>query len=255
MKKALSFLLSPFFYLGFGLILVVFHILQVIAYNLFGYPAHKKVVDMLNYATLKNLLILGARVSFHGNPELPRDRPLIVISNHQSMFDIPPLGWRFRKHHPKYVSKIELGRNIPSISYNLRHGGSALIDRKNVKQALMEVIRFGKYIAANNYAACIFPEGTRGRDGILKKFKISGIDALLKTAPNALIVPFVIDGNYRLFENGFFPLPVGLKIRYTVLDPIEPQQMPLQELILKVENLIRKELEPAGVLEPAHGNT
>jgi 1-acyl-sn-glycerol-3-phosphate acyltransferase len=29
------------------------------------------------------------------------------------------------------VSKKELGQGIPSISFNLRHGGSALIDRKD----------------------------------------------------------------------------------------------------------------------------
>lgn len=242
MKKVLSFLLTPFFYLGFGIILAVFHVLQVVAYNLFGYPAHKKIVDLLNYFTLKNLLILGTRVSFHGDPDLPRDRPLIVISNHQSMFDIPPLGWRLRKHHPKYISKIELGRNIPSISYNLKHGGSALIDRKNVKQAIQEIDRFGKYIEKNKYAACIFPEGTRGRDGRVKKFKLSGIEALLKSAPSSLIVPFVIDGNYKLFEKGLFPLPVGLKIRYTIFSPIDPIQTPLTELILQVENTIKKEL-------------
>ena len=248
MKKVLSYILTPIFYLGFGVILIVFHILQVAANKLSGYQAHKKVVDLLNFFTLYNLRILGTRVRFEGDPELPKDRPLIVISNHQSMFDIPPLGWRFRKHHPKYVSKIELGRNIPSISYNLRHGGSALIDRKNVKQAILEIHRFGKYIAKNNYAACIFPEGTRGRDGRVKKFKISGIDALLKNAPNALIVPFIIDGNYRFFEKGNFPLPLGLKIRYVVLDPIEPGDMPLPELIQHVENLIRKELGQADQL-------
>ena len=242
MNKILSVLLTPIFYINFGLILAVFHILQVTAYNLFGYQAHKKVVDLLNYCTLYNLRILGTRITFQGDPELPADRPLIVISNHQSMFDIPPLGWRFRKHHPKYISKIELGRNIPSISYNLRKGGSALIDRKNVRQALLEINRFGKYIARNHYAACIFPEGTRGKDGKVKKFKISGIDTLLKTAPNALIVPFVIDGNYRLSEKGMFPLPLGLKIRYKVLDPIEPHQQPLTDLIQMIENMIKAEL-------------
>lgn len=245
MKKILSFLLTPFFYLGFGLTLLVFHILQVIAYNLFGYPAHKKVVDLLNYVTLKNLLILGTRTRFQGNPDLPLDRPLIVISNHQSMFDIPPLGWRLRKHHPKYISKIELGRNIPSISYNLKHGGSALIDRKNAKQAILEIDRFGKYIEKNKYAACIFPEGTRGRDGKVKKFKVSGIEALLKSAPSSVVVPFVIDGNYKLFENGSFPLPVGLKIRYKVLDPIDPGLIPLSELVEKVEHVIKSELGQA----------
>jgi 1-acyl-sn-glycerol-3-phosphate acyltransferase len=242
MKKVLSFLLTPFFYLGFGLTLGVFHVLQVVAYNLFGYHAHKKIVDLLNYVTLKNLLILGTKISFHGDPDLPFDRPLIVISNHQSMFDIPPLGWRLRKHHPKYISKIELGKNIPSISYNLKHGGSALIDRKNPKQAIQEIDRFGKYIEKNKYAACIFPEGTRGRDGRVKKFKVSGIEALLKSAPSSLIVPFVIDGNYKLLEKGSFPLQVGLKIRYILLDPIDPNQAPLPELIKQIENRIKKEL-------------
>jgi 1-acyl-sn-glycerol-3-phosphate acyltransferase len=242
MKKILSFLLTPLFYLGFGFTLLVFHVFQVIAYNLFGYPAHKKIVDLLNYVILKNMLILGTRIRFEGNPVLPTNRPLIVISNHQSMFDIPPLGWRFRKHHPKYISKIELGRNIPSISYNLRHGGSALIDRKNVKQAILEIGRFGKYIEKNKYAACIFPEGTRGKDGTVKKFKISGIETLFKSAPSSMIVPFVIDGNYKLFEKGSFPLPLGLNIRYKVLDPIDPAHKTLPDLIGQVEHVIKKEL-------------
>ena len=69
--------------------------------------------------------------------------PLIIVSNHQSMNDIPPIIWYMRKYHPKFVSKIELGKGIPSVSYNLRHGGSALIDRKDSKQALVAIARFG----------------------------------------------------------------------------------------------------------------
>ena len=38
--------------------------------------------------------------------------------------------------HPKFISKKELGRGFPSVSYNLRVGGSALIERKNPRQAL-----------------------------------------------------------------------------------------------------------------------
>jgi len=35
----------------------------------------------------------------------------------------------FWTYKPKFISKIELGKGIPSVSYNLRHGGAALIDR------------------------------------------------------------------------------------------------------------------------------
>jgi 1-acyl-sn-glycerol-3-phosphate acyltransferase len=44
-----------------------------------------------------------------------------------------------RDFHCKFVSKKELGKGIPSVSYNLRHGGSALIDRKDPKQAIPEI--------------------------------------------------------------------------------------------------------------------
>ena len=67
---------------------------------------------------------------------LPEDKPLIFVANHQGLYDIIGIGWLLRKYHPKYVSKLELGKGIPSVSYNLNHGGSVLIDRKDPKQAL-----------------------------------------------------------------------------------------------------------------------
>ena len=77
---------------------------------------------------------------------MPESGPLIIVTNHQSMYDIPPLIWYLRKYHPKFVSKKELGKGIPSVSFNLRHGGSALIDRKDRRQARAELERLGAYI-------------------------------------------------------------------------------------------------------------
>jgi 1-acyl-sn-glycerol-3-phosphate acyltransferase len=78
--------------------------------------------------------ILGTKISFEITTALPEDRPLIFVANHQSTYDIPPLIWHLRKYHPKFISKIELGKGIPSVSFNLRHGGSILIDRKKPKE-------------------------------------------------------------------------------------------------------------------------
>ena len=47
MKNILSYILSVGFYLCFGLALVIFHPIQWISFNLFGYKAHKKSVDVL----------------------------------------------------------------------------------------------------------------------------------------------------------------------------------------------------------------
>jgi len=240
--KLVAYILSVVFYLLFLLFLVIFHPVQVICYKLFGYKAHKISVDVLNFFLMRIVFFLGVKITSVTKVNLPVNRPLIVVSNHQGTYDIPPIVWLFRKHHPKFISKIELAKNIPSVSYNLRHSGAALIDRKNRAQALPEIYKLGKLIAKNNYAACIFPEGTRSKNGKMKKFKSGGIETLLKAAPNSLIVPFVVDGNYKIEEKGMFPLQLGAKVSYKILEPIEPANYTATELTEMVEALIKKEL-------------
>lgn len=242
MIKILSYPLSVLFYFLFLCLLVIFHPIQVLCRVLFGYQAHKNSVDVLNFFLMRVVAFLGIRITSLPKTDLPTNRPLIIVSNHQGVYDIPPIVWMFRKHHPKFISKKELAKNIPSVSYNLRHSGAALIDRKNRAQAIPEITKLGELIAKKNYAACIFPEGTRSRTGVMKKFKSGGIEALLKAAPNALLVPFVIDGNYKIEQNGMFPLGLGAKVRYKVLDPIEPAARNARELTEELESVIRKEL-------------
>ena len=241
MKNILAYILTPIFYLFFGSILGIFHIIQVICWNVFGYLAQKRAVDIMNLLIIKSHLILGSQAKFVGFGKIPKNKPLIIVSNHQSQFDIPPLVWGFRKHFPKFISKIELARGIPSISYNLRKGGSALIDRKNRSQAIKEIIILGRQIEANNYSACIFPEGTRSKDGKVRKFKAGGLGTLLKISPSAAIVPFAVDGNYLLQRTGF-PMGVGEKLTYTVLDPIERSNHTPEEIAGLAEQAIKKAL-------------
>lgn len=242
MKRILSFFLTPLYLLCFGLLLVTFHPIQMVTQWIWGYPVRKRVVDVLNYGLLYSLWILGTRITFKGLEKIPHGRPLIIVANHQTTIDIPAVILAFRKNHPKFISKIELGKWIPSISYNLRHGGSVLIDRKNPRQAVKDILTLGKHIEANNYSACIFPEGTRSRDGKLKTFQPAGIASLIKTAPSALVVPFAIDGNYELMKHGYFPMTVGVHLKLTVFDPIDPKGIDTAELALKIENMIREEL-------------
>jgi 1-acyl-sn-glycerol-3-phosphate acyltransferase len=241
MKNILAYMLTPIYYLVFGLLLAIFHPIQMIGWHVWGYPGQKRAVEILNILIIKSLWILGNRTQFIGADRIPKDKPLIIVSNHQSQYDIPPVVWYFRKNYPKFISKIELGKGIPSISYNLRRGGSALIDRKNRSQAIKEIIKLGRAIEANNYSACIFPEGTRSKDGKVKRFKSGGIETLLKTAPSAVIVPFAIDGNHLIQRTGF-PMGVGIKATYTVLDPIERGNLSGEEITDKCEQAIKKAL-------------
>jgi 1-acyl-sn-glycerol-3-phosphate acyltransferase len=203
------------------------------------------VVDILNFGLLYGLWFLGTRIVFQGFYKIPQNRPLIIVANHQSLLDIVAVVVGFRKNHPKFISKIELGKGIPSVSYNLRHGGSVLIDRKKGAQSVKDIMMLGKHIEATNYSACIFPEGTRTKNGQVKTFQPAGIASLIRTAPSAVIVPFAIDG-FEIMKNGYFPMTFGCHFKLTALDPIEPKGLSIDELTLTIENLIKKELGQVG---------
>lgn len=187
---------------------------------------------------MRSTNILGTRYTFNNPHNIPIDKPLIIVTNHQSMNDIPPLIWYMKQHHPKFVSKKELGKGIPSISFNLRHGGSALIDRTNPKQALLAVAQLGKYIEKNNRSAVIFPEGTRSRNGEPKPFKTKGLQIMMKTAPSALLVPITINNSWKLLRYGKFPMGLGTHMTFDVHKPIENIGKP-EDLIEQVETAIK----------------
>ena len=237
MLKLLSYPLTVLFFLLFGLVLVIFHPIQWFCLKVFGYDAHKQSVSILNWFIMRCTNVLGTRYSFKNEQNIPTDRPLIIVTNHQSMYDIPPIIWYMRKHHPKFVSKIELGKGIPSVSYNLRHGGSALIDRKDPKQSIAELQKLAKYINQNNRSAVIFPEGTRSRNGEPKPFRTTGLKVMLKNAPSALIVPISINNSWKLLRYGKFPMGLGSQVTFEVHPPIENEGN-ADELIAQIENTI-----------------
>ncbi len=220
MIKLLAYPLTVLYFLCFGLSLLIFHPIQWFCFNVFGYKAHKISVDWLQFFLMRSLNVLGTRFTLKNKPNIEMGKPLIIVSNHQSMYDIPPLIWYFRKHHVKFVSKKELGKGIPSVSYNLRHGGSVLIDRKEPLKSVEAIENFAKRIAKNNWAAVIFPEGTRSRNGNPKPFKTKGLLSMFKHAPDAIVVPVTINNSWKTLRYGKFPMGLGANITYFVHQPV-----------------------------------
>jgi 1-acyl-sn-glycerol-3-phosphate acyltransferase len=239
LSKILSYPLTVLFYLFFTISMLFFHPVQWICFNVFGYTAHKKSVEYFNWVILRCLNILGTTFEFKIEGEIPKNVPLIIVSNHQSMWDIPPIIWYLRNYHPKFISKIELGKGIPSISYNLRHGGSILIDRKNPRQALTEMAKFSKYLMQFKRSGVIFPEGTRSRDGVPKTFHRKGLTTLFKYAPEAYVLPITVNNSWKLQRYGMFPMPIGVKLKHLVQPVIKVSDYKAEELIDLIEAQIK----------------
>lgn len=187
--------------------------------------------------------MLGVTYSFKNPYKIDTNCPLIIVSNHQSMFDIPPLIWFMRKHHPKFISKKELGSGIPSVSYNLRHGGSVLIDRKKSTEAITAIRSFAKNIQKNNWAAVIFPEGTRSRNGVPKPFHKTGLITLLKEIPNATVVPITINNSWKILRYGKFPMGLGAHVSLEVHEPLKVIENDHQHIINTIEKQIKDSIQ------------
>ena len=238
MKKFFAYPLSVIFYLAFGLTIVIFHPVQWVCYNWFGYQAHKKSVDYLNFTIMRCLNLLGTRFIFNNPHKITRDQPLIIVANHQGQWDIPPIIWHMRRLHPKFISKIELGKGIPSISYNLRKGGSALIDRKDKRQSILAIRDLTKTLNKTNRSVVIFPEGTRSKNGIPKEFATGGLITLFKFMPDALIVPVTIHNSWKLMRWGGFPQDIGVHVSHTVHKPIKVAGKNPEELVKQVQDIV-----------------
>ena len=189
----------------------------------------------MNWFLVRSTHILGTTYKIEGLENIPENKPLIIVANHQSLHDITTIIWFLRKTHPKFISKIELGKGIPSVSYNLRHGGSALIDRKDPKQALPAIKKVAELVNNNNYSVVIFPEGTRSKTGKPKPFAATGLKVLMKAAPDAYVVPISINNSWKMMRLGFFPVGLGNHITIKIHPAIAVNSATADEIIAKAE--------------------
>lgn len=192
----------------------------------------------MNCLLVRSTHLLGTRFSVKQDAQIPTDSPLIFVANHQSLYDIPPILWFMRKYHPKFISKIELGKGIPSVSYNLRKGGSVLIDRNNPKQSISEIKKIAIYIEKHKRSAVIFPEGTRSKTGKPKPFAESGLKILCKYAPSAYIVPVTINNSWKMVRYGMYPLGLGNKLEFQFHNPIKVSEINFEELFAITEQQV-----------------
>jgi 1-acyl-sn-glycerol-3-phosphate acyltransferase len=207
----LEYFLFPFFLLAFFGTLILYDI--ILKFVTWVIPFAKEWgAYHFNNCVLYSLKVVGTKVKISGQENLPDSGPCIIISNHQSMFDIPSIHVACKKLLPRFVAKKELGRGIPGVSTCLRLSGAALIDRSDAQQAVREISRFGKFIRESGTSAVIFPEGTRARYHTPRAFKKRGAIALMKEVTPGWIIPVSIQNSWKLQARKYGPLPIGVEI-------------------------------------------
>jgi 1-acyl-sn-glycerol-3-phosphate acyltransferase len=174
-------------------------------------------VSMLARALTSLMRAGGARFQFEG--KIDSDQPGVVIMNHQSLLDIPPLIHILKERLPRFVVRSKYARGIPTVSAAIRFINCISVDPKGERAAAVLALRKAARQGLN-HAVLVYPEGHRSRDGEILPFRPAGLMALLQEKPLPVWI-IVNDGLWRLRTLGdaFFALGT-VRCRMRVLGPV-----------------------------------
>ncbi len=141
----------------------------------------------------------------------------LIMSNHQSLYDIPILYYALGSNM-RMVTKGELFA-VPIFGAALRGSGFVRIDRRNRKQAI-GALGEAKKIVESGVNIWLAPEGTRSRTGKLGSFKKGGF--ILAVETSMPVLPVSISGTNEILSASGFRSKYGVDVRVTIHPPIDP---------------------------------
>ena len=181
----------------------------------------------LTYHLLCTTAKVGSRTVFptryEGREHLPAEGPLVLCSNHQSYLDIPLIAAGVRRH-VSFVARDTLARS-PLLARIMDRCGAVLVRRgASDHGALKEMVAH----LAEGDCLCIFPEGTRTKDGSIGEFRRGAL--LAARRGRAPVVPVAITGSFEAWPPGrSLPRPHGVTIRFG--EPVDPRGRDALEIV------------------------
>ena len=149
------------------------------------------------------LALNNTPVTLQGAENLP-EGPFILMSNHQSNFDILALIATIPRRI-YWIAKKELF-DIPIFGSSMRRGGYIPLDRSDGRKALKSMDNAAAIIRQGS-SVVMFPEGTRSRDGRLLPFKRGGF--MLAVRAGVPVIPVTIIGSGQVNPGGVIKLFSG----------------------------------------------
>lgn len=182
----------------------------------------------------------GAEVNVYGIENIPKDKNMLFVSNHQSNFDILLL-LAYLPVPKGFVAKIEMLK-FPFINKWMKKIHCLFMDRHDMKQSAQVIIDGIKQLKSG-INMVIFPEGTRSKTGALGDFKAGSFK--LATKSKCPIVPITIDGTRNIMEaNNYFIKKQNINLYiHPPIDVTALTKEETAELPDKVKEIIESDLK------------
>ena len=174
---------------------------------------------MVQWAFKLMLWITGADISYIGRENVPKDRAVLYVGNHNSYFDIL-LTYSQCPGLTGYVAKSEMLR-YPLLRDWMKRLYCVFLDRSDLRAGMQMILTCIDYIK-NGISICIFPEGTRSKDGQMQPFHEGSLEMAAKTG--CPIIPMAISNSAQIFENHMpFVRPCKVIVEYGA--PVYPKEL------------------------------
>lgn len=125
---------------------------------------------------------------------IPGGPGVLILMNHQSLFDIPLVVQAVDGGYPRIVTRKRYSRRIPLISHMIGLYEYPVVEPSaNPREVRAILASLAAAARESQQPIVIFPEGTRSRDGEIRRFKGAGLAAILAARPWTVYV-LVADG-------------------------------------------------------------
>lgn len=169
------------------------------------------------------LWFTGTDITYIGRENIPKDQAVLYVGNHNSYFDIL-LTYSQCPGLTGYVAKSEMLR-YPLLRDWMKRLYCLFLDRTDMRAGLQTILTGIDYIK-QGISVCIFPEGTRSRDGQMQPFKEGSMKMAQKTG--CPIIPMAITNSAEIFENHLPRVkPCRVIVEYGA--PIYPKELSREE--------------------------
>lgn len=205
-RSILSYLLIASFFLVIAIPLLLLILLpdRIRLHNRYVY----RFFDLCYRSILRCTLV---PIAYYGLEHVPDDQPVVIVSNHQSILDVPLIGAVCKGHPHRWLASSALLKYphlrflLPRFCQTVDTSSSA-----NAMKSLLAMVRHGKN---SNSHLIIFPEGQRYNDGAIHDFY--GGFVILATATGRPVVPVRIFNANLVYPYGSIlvhPYPITVVV-------------------------------------------
>jgi 1-acyl-sn-glycerol-3-phosphate acyltransferase len=190
---------------------------RTIFQSMTGIITNQKVDQSIEWWASGLLKDAHIRLIVRGREHLEPYAPMVIMSNHQSLYDIPAILVALPPS-VRMLAKKELFK-VPIWGRAMLAAGFIRIDRSNREEAVRS-LRVARKRLESGIHVWIAPEGTRSRTGELLPFKKGGF--ILASEMSLPILPVTVNGARKALPAGTWSLQAGTDVEVTIHPRVPP---------------------------------